>query len=325
MNILDWIRGQMASLSQEDARLARRVEAAETLLAHDDADQALRTLTVETPEDRDLLARYLYVKIRAAVRLRDLASLDGLGLHAETLAELLPEQAKYLMLEAEAIGALGLAKALAEGISLAGVGAGEDILRIQQKKVSRIMNEGCLDIARTALGREYEDIRLIGWGKTSYVVSALPKGRQHRVAVKFLGPRSYHDEKGRQRFEREAEVLRQLEHPGILQVFSFHPEEPPYMVTEFFPGADLKRLLEQGRTFFPGETARIGLQLASAVAAAHEEGVIHRNVQPANVLINYQNHVKLIDFGMARLSANSDISTTGMVLGEWFYMSSTLR
>ncbi len=320
MSIVAWLRNHLSGLSETDQKIARRVEASETRLAAGRPEEALETLGTGQPEDPELLARFLHMKIRVALALRDLLCLEGLALHAETLGQLLPEQARYLMLEAEAIGALNLAKSIAQGISASGIGAGADLLRIQQKKINRVISDGWMTIAQTALGAEYEDIRLIGWGRNSYIVSALPKDRQYKVAVKFLGPKAYGDARSRKRFEREVDALAQLDHPNILKVFAFHPEDPPYMVGEFFPGADLRRLLEQGRTFFASETAKIGMHLASAVAYAHERGLIHRNIQPSNVLINYQNDVKLIDFGLARLQIDSDVTSTGMVLGDWMYM-----
>lgn len=318
---MEWIKGAVSGLEPEDQKLVSRIEEAEELLAKGAADEALSTLPYENPRDDELLARYLDIKIRAALRLRDLLCLEGMALHAETLGMLMRDKARYLMLEAEAIGALNLAKALAQGISLSGSGAGEDLLRIQNAKVSRVNKEGYLTIAFTTLQDQYSDIRLIGLGRHSYVVSALPKGREYRVAIKFLGPKAYLDPKGRKRFEREVGLLSRLDHPNILRVYGAQYEEPPYMITEFFAGADLRRLLEQGRSFFPGETARIGAGLCEAVAHAHDADIVHRNIQPANVLMNYENRIKLIDFGMARLGSVADISTYGMVLGDWAYMS----
>lgn len=321
MSIIDWVRSAFVSLSPEDQRLLPDIEQAEEMLARGDAESALATLPSVLPGNDELLARVLDLKIRAALRMRDLLCLEGMALHAETLGELMKDKARYLMLEAEAIGALNLAKALANGISLAGVGAGEDLLRIRNAKATRVDKDGYLTIAHTALQAAYEDIRLIGLGRHSYVVSARPRGGDTRVAIKFLGPKAYLDEKGRRRFEREVEMLARLDHPNILRVLEYHFEEPPFMVTEFFGGADLRRLLEQGRTFFPIETTRIGIALCEALAHAHQLEIVHRNVQPANVLMNYDNKIKLIDFGMARLGSSADVSSYGMVLGDWAYLS----
>lgn len=321
MSIIDWVKSAFVTLSEDDQRLLPDVERAEEMFARGDSESALATLPAQLPGNDELLARVLDLKIRAALRMRDLLCLEGMALHAETLGELMKDKARYLMLEAEAIGALNLAKALANGISMAGVGAGEDLLRIKNAKASRVNKEGYLTIAHTALQSQYEDIRLIGLGRHSYVVSALPRSGEPRVAIKFLGPKAYLDAKGRRRFEREVEMLARLDHPNILRVLEYHFEEPPFMVTEFFGGADLRRLLEQGRSFFPIETARIGISLCEALAHAHQLEIIHRNVQPANVLMNYDNQIKLIDFGMARLGATADVSSYGMVLGDWAYLS----
>lgn len=321
MSIVEWLRDQLSALSAADRALAARIEEAEGHLGADDPARALETLGSEEAEDRDVLARYLHVKIRAALALRDLLALESMSLHAEVLGSLLPEDARELMLQSEAIGALNLAKALAEGISASGSGAGEDILRIQQKKERRLLDDGSLRLAVDALGEAWTDIRLIGWGRSSTVYSALPAGGGARVAFKFLGPRSAEDGHAWARFEREFEALSRLDHPAILRVHDFSAEDPPYLRTEFFPGADLRRLLEQGRVFFASEIARIGIALCEAVQHAHDGGVIHRNVQPANILMDHDGNLKLVDFGLARLESIGAISSDGMVLGEWFYMS----
>jgi hypothetical protein len=320
MSLVNWFKGAITGLGPRDLKRLPRIEQAEELLATGDPDAALSKLPFHPPEDEELLARYLDIKLRAALRMRDLLCLEGMALHAETLGTLMREKARYLMLEAEAIGALNLAKALAQGISLSGAGAGEDLLRIKNAKAGRVNKEGYITIAHTALQDQYSDIRLVGLGRHSFVISAIPRDREYRVAVKFLGPKSYLDTKGRKRFEREVATLSRLDHPRILRVFGAQFEEPPYMITEFFAGADLAKLLDQGRSFFPGEIAKIGIALCEAVAFAHGRDIIHRNIQPANVLMNYENQIKLIDFGMARFSSSENISTMGMVLGEWAYL-----
>lgn len=321
LRLFDWLKTKVGAFSPHDTELAPRLEEAETLCAKGLPEEALSLVGHELPEDPELLARFLDLRVRAALSVRDLLCLEGMALHAETLGQLLPDKARLLMLEAEAIGALNLAKALASGVSRSGLPAGEDIMRIQQKKIRRVIDQGYLTIAQTTLAADYEELRLIGLGRTSYVVSARPKAGGNRVAIKFLGPQAYLDEKGIARFKREVEVLARLDHPAILRVLDFHLEEPPYMVTEFFPGADLRKLLEQGRAFFPKETAQIGLALCDAMTHAHSLGIIHRNIQPSNVLMNYQGQIKLIDFGMARLKDQAQISNQGMVLGDWVYMS----
>lgn len=320
MALLQWIKNKFSSLSAYDQKLAPGIEAAERLL-DEDPYSALETLPKGFPEDPELLARALDVKILAALRLRDLLALEGASLHAQTLAELLPEKAREHMLEAEAIGAWELAKALAEGISASGAPAAEDLIRIQEKKSRRFDGQSFLKQAQHFLGKSYEDFRLVGVGKQGFVLSVQPKSGGPRLAAKFLGPRAYLDKHGKARFEREVELLRKLDHPGVLRVHDWHFDDPPFVLCEFFPGPDLRSILDQGRVFTSREIARIGTLLADAVAHAHSKGVIHRNVQPANVLINFRNEIKLIDFGMAKLEAQAGVSVDGMVLGDWAYLS----
>src|SRR5499433_1465218 len=140
------------------------------------------------------------------------------------------------------------------------------------------------------------------------------------------------------RFEQEARIAGSLNHPNLVAVYDFGLHEgAPYFVTELLKGESLRQRLARGR--IPVDTALDwGAQLAQGLAAAHAEGIVHRDVKPENVFITSDGHVKLLDFGIAKLAEArreesghglldetltpaGDATRTGAILGTPAYMS----
>jgi serine/threonine-protein kinase len=136
-------------------------------------------------------------------------------------------------------------------------------------------------------------------------------GRQ--VAIKLFAKELAQGE-ARQRFLQEARVVGQLSHPSIIALHDMGIEEAtqtPYLVMEFLEGQPLDRILERGSVPYPRACAIVA-EVACALGAAHRKGVIHGDVKPANILITDDGRVKLMDFGMARLSSH-DTGTTPLL------------
>ncbi|OQY30873.1 MAG: hypothetical protein B6I38_06720, partial [Anaerolineaceae bacterium 4572_5.1] len=125
------------------------------------------------------------------------------------------------------------------------------------------------------------------------------------------------------RFQREAKAIAALQHPNIVQVYDFAIEEEYcYMVIEFIDGGSLKdRLTKNGGTLPISEILHITKETASALDYAHRQGVLHRDVKPANVLLSQDGRVILADFGIARIMSQTQFTATGALVGTPAYMS----
>jgi pimeloyl-ACP methyl ester carboxylesterase len=150
------------------------------------------------------------------------------------------------------------------------------------------------------------------------------------VAIKFLSPTLAADRDRLRRFHQEARAASSLNHPHIVVVHDFGElEGRPYIVTEFIEGETLGQRLRRGAMPI-GEVLEIGVQMASALAAAHARGLVHRDIKPDNVMVRPDGYVKVLDFGLAKLAAGtgsaheveSDAHTAlGVVMGTPRYMS----
>jgi serine/threonine protein kinase len=156
------------------------------------------------------------------------------------------------------------------------------------------------------------------------------------VAVKLLSAAHANDEAFRARFRAEARYAASLSHPGIAQVFDYGetsddetgPSELPsggaYLVMELVPGEPLSAVISRHERLSPAATLGIVGQAADALAAAHEAGIVHRDIKPGNLLVTADGTTKITDFGIARAlwaSQASHLTQTGMVMGTASYVS----
>lgn len=187
-------------------------------------------------------------------------------------------------------------------------------------------------VSGTRLGR-YEVLTLIGAGAMGEVYRARDTRLGREVAVKTLAPRSMNDIQARGRFEREARAVAALSHPNILAIHDFGEADGVlYVVMELLSGATLLTRMTHG-PLPPQVAAEYARQLVRGLIAAHAQGVIHRDLKPANVFVSSAGTVKILDFGLAAMTAtesgqDSDADDTravfttqpGHVLGTPAYM-----
>ena len=175
--------------------------------------------------------------------------------------------------------------------------------------------------ARRSLGK-FELIEMVGSGAFGTVYKARDPQLDRTVAIKV--PRSGHlaDRADLDRFLREARSVARLRHPAIVPVHEVGQlEDVPYLVSEFVQGLTLSDVLS-ARRLLPREAAALVAAVADALQYAHEQGVIHRDVTPSNILLDEAGRPHLMDFGLARRDAGDVTMTTdGQVLGTPAYMS----
>ena len=175
------------------------------------------------------------------------------------------------------------------------------------------------------LGR-YQITARLGRGGMADVYKAYQPSLDRYVAIKVLHGLMAGEGDLVSRFEREATAVARLRHPNIVQVYDFEQEDDlHYMVMELIEGPTLKAVIEehnaQGRPFSPHEAVPIVSALASALDYAHAQGMVHRDVKPANIMFTSDDQVVLADFGLARITGATRLTASDAVTGTPAYMS----
>jgi serine/threonine protein kinase len=173
---------------------------------------------------------------------------------------------------------------------------------------------------------KYRILARLGRGGTATVYKAFQPGLDRYVAIKVLHGHLAEDEDFIRRFEREASAVARLRHPNIVQVHDFdHIGDLYYMVMEFIEGPSLKEELRArnspSQAFTLSEIARVFGALGGAIDYAHEQGMVHHDLKPANIMFTAQGQVVLTDFGIAKIVGHSTGTLTGAVFGTPTYMS----
>jgi tetratricopeptide (TPR) repeat protein/tRNA A-37 threonylcarbamoyl transferase component Bud32 len=166
----------------------------------------------------------------------------------------------------------------------------------------------------------YEIFGEAGHGGMGVVYKARQAKLNRTVALKMVLGEARADEKAVIRFLAEAEAVAAVRHPSVVQVYDYGEHDGcPYMALEFCPGGTLADRL-RGKPLDPGAAARLVAAVAAGVGAAHEAGIVHRDIKPGNVLFDEHGEPKVADFGLAKRGA-AELTRTGTVLGTPAYMS----
>ena len=168
----------------------------------------------------------------------------------------------------------------------------------------------------------YRLIEKLGKGGMATVFKAYHPSLDRYVAIKALHPAFMEHPGFLDRFEREAKVVAKLEHPNIVPIYDFSEhEDRPYLVLKYVRGETLKARLEKNKLTYK-ETRHIFRVISSALSYAHQEGVLHRDVKPSNVLMDKAGGIYLADFGLARIAETSQTTLSGqMMMGTPHYIS----
>jgi serine/threonine protein kinase len=169
----------------------------------------------------------------------------------------------------------------------------------------------------------YDVLEIIGRGGMGIVLKGFDRELKRCVAVKVLSPHLAQSPLAKMRFAREARAAAAVVHPNVLAIHQVQSSGPlPFLVMPLVAGESLaQRLMAQGRLELK-ETLRIGMQAAAGLAAAHEQGIVHRDVKPANILLEKGvERAVLTDFGLARAADDVSLTRWGIIAGTPQYMS----
>ncbi len=165
---------------------------------------------------------------------------------------------------------------------------------------------------------DFRIIREIGRGGMGIIYEAEQVSLKRHVALKVLGPGIADSPRQLERFHRESEAVARLHHTNIVPVFGSGSENGVhYFAMQLIDG----RPLNEPPELSYAQIAKLGLQAASALAYAHEHGVLHRDIKPSNLLLDYSGNVWVTDFGLAKLSNVGDLTQTGDIMGTLKYMA----
>jgi hypothetical protein len=176
-----------------------------------------------------------------------------------------------------------------------------------------------------SLGRlgHYEVLDVLGRGGFGIVFRAFDARLERVVAIKVLSPEMASTSPARKRFLREARAGAQIRHENVVPIHVVEEQPLPYLVMDYIPGETLQDRLDRAGPLDAADVVAIGRQVAEGLAAAHAAGLIHRDVKPANILIEAgpRPRVRITDFGLARAADDASITQSGVVAGTPLYMS----
>ncbi|REF34835.1 Stk1 family PASTA domain-containing Ser/Thr kinase [Thermasporomyces composti] len=173
------------------------------------------------------------------------------------------------------------------------------------------------------LGGRYRVGRRIARGGMATVYEARDNRLDRTVAVKVLHANFADDADFVRRFQREARSAARLSHPNVVAVFDQGSDDGvPYLTMEYVPGGTLRQLLREEVRLSPDRALTILDQILQALAAAHQAGLVHRDVKPENVLLGEDGSIKVADFGLARaVSGHTNTATQGLLMGTVSYLA----
>jgi serine/threonine protein kinase len=176
-------------------------------------------------------------------------------------------------------------------------------------------------LERTLAGR-YQITKLLGRGGMAVVFLAQDLTLERQVAIKVLPPDMSHDTKLIPRFQQEAKTAAKLDHPNIIPIYRVESEGGlDYFVMKYVTGHSLDQLLEQGPLSID-QARRVLREAALALGHAHKRGIVHRDVKPANIMLEADGRVMLTDFGISKaLEGATALTGTGTIIGTPHYMA----
>ena len=167
----------------------------------------------------------------------------------------------------------------------------------------------------------YRILEKLGQGGMGIVYKAEDTKLKRTVALKFLPPELTRDADAKARFIREAQAAAALDHPDICTIYEIdEAEDRTFISMAYIDGERLKDKIERGPLKLE-DAVEIAIHIAQGLQAAHEKGIIHRDIKSANVMLTASGQVKVMDFGLAKLAGTTAVTREGTTLGTAGYMS----
>jgi serine/threonine-protein kinase len=211
-----------------------------------------------------------------------------------------------------------------DAADLGGVATGSNTPRDDASSAARTPAERAMIVG---LQDRFEVKRRLGQGGMATVFHAVERSAGMDVAIKVMSNAHARSTPERQRFMREAEMILPLRHPNIMNVYAFGElkDGSPYIVMQYLEGESLGAVFRRGDPIDRTFALRVASEAAAGLAAAHAEGIVHRDVKSDNIFIvgspERVRGIKVLDFGLARLSGASGLTAKGMIVGTPEYMA----
>jgi tetratricopeptide (TPR) repeat protein/predicted Ser/Thr protein kinase len=174
----------------------------------------------------------------------------------------------------------------------------------------------------TSIGSRYEIVRLLGQGGMGAVYQAHDKELERQVAIKVIRADMAANPEILRRFKQELILARQITHKNVIRIFDLGQADGIKFITmEYIEGENLQSILRRKKKLEPVEAANILAQVCRALEAAHNEGVIHRDLKPQNIMLDKSGRAYVMDFGIARSMVGTGMTQTGALIGTPDYMS----
>ena len=176
-------------------------------------------------------------------------------------------------------------------------------------------------LSRGMIFAGYRVEELVGRGGMGVVYRATDLSLERPVALKLVAPELAEDERFRERFLREPRLAASLDHPNVIPIYEAGEHDGQlYLAMRFVEGSDLRTILEREGKLPPQRALAVLAQVAGALDAAHRRALVHRDVKPANVLLDEDGHAYLTDFGITK-QLGGDSTDTGRVVGTLDYLA----
>ena len=168
----------------------------------------------------------------------------------------------------------------------------------------------------------YTILERLGGGGMGVVYKAEDTRLKRTAALKFLPPELTRDQEAKERFMHEAQAASALQHANICVIHDIDqtPDGELFIVMEYLEGETLKKKIDRGPLALE-EATDLAVQVAQGLAKAHEHGIIHRDVKPANIMVTADGVAKIVDFGLAKLTDRTVLTKAGAMMGTLLYMS----